>query len=500
MKAKAFARLLTGVPGLDEILDGGLIPGRAYMVRGGPGAGKTTLGLHFLSAGAAKGEKGLFVTLSEPEAKIRKNSESIGMNLEGIAFLDLSPTEEFFAKEEAYDIFAPAEVERQPMTQKIIAEIEAIQPQRVFLDALTHFRYLATDAFQFRKLALSFLHFLIERQTTVLFSSEGSVSAPDDDLQFISDGIIELFFSAEERMLEVTKMRASNFQPGRHSMQLSAKGMAVFPRLLPQAVVWNPAPEVLSTGLPELDQMLSGGLEQGTITVISGPSGVGKTTLGMQIMNTAAARGDHPLVYTFDEEVEIILRRCDGTNISARAMIERKAMRLEKVEPLQFTPDQFAHLVRREAKKYKSRLVMIDSISAFQLALRGRDLITQLHSLCKYLQSMGLTVFLIAEFEAITGQFQATDFDISYLADNIVFMRYLELRGEMRKAIGVLKKRLSDFEKTLRWFEITSAGIKVGQPLIELRGILSGIPEWVELSPKREELNHAGSDLDSHGK
>jgi circadian clock protein KaiC len=500
MKAKASDRLLTGVAGLDEILDGGFIPGRAYMVRGGPGAGKTTLGLHFLTAGVAHGEKGLFITLAEPEAKIRQNAASIGLQLDGIDFLDLSPTEEFFAKEEAYDIFSPAEVERQPMTQKIIAQIEAIQPQRVFLDALTHFRYLATDAFQFRKLALSFLHFLIEQQTTVLFTSEGSASAPDDDLQFISDGIIELFFSTEERMLEVTKMRASSFQSGQHSMQLSATGMAVFPRLLPKSVVWKPGVEMISSGVPELDQLLNGGLEQGTVTVISGPSGVGKTTLGMQIMNTAAARGDYPLVYTFDEEVEIILRRCDATSIPARAMIKRDAMRLEKVEPLQFTPDQFAHLIRRDVKKHKSRLVMIDSISAYQLALRGRDLITQLHSLCKYLQGMDLTVFLIAEFESITGQFQATDFNISYLADNIIFMRYLELKGEMRKAIGVLKKRLSDFEKTLRWFEITSAGIKIGKPLLELRGILSGIPEWVESSSKSEELNHAGTDLDSHGK
>lgn len=499
MKAQAFNRLLTGVAGLDEILDGGFVPGRAYMVRGGPGTGKTTLGLHFLTAGAANGEKGLFITLAEPEAKIRKDAESIGLNLDGIVFLDLSPTQEFFAKEEAYDIFAPAEVERQPMTQKIIDQIEASQPQRVFLDALTHFRYLSIDAFQFRKLALSFLHFLIERQMTVLFSSEGSVSAPDDDLQFISDGIIELFFSTEERILEVTKMRASSFQSGHHSMQLSATGMAVFPRLLPKAVVWPAVAEIISSGLPELDQLLHGGLEQGTVTVISGPSGVGKTTLGMQIMTEAAVKGDFPLVYTFDEEVEIILRRCDGTKISARAEMERDALRLEKVEPLQYTPDQFAHLVRREMKKHKSRLVMIDSISAYQLALRGRDLITQLHSLCKYLQGMGLTVILIAEFEAITGQFQATDFNISYLADNIIFLRYLELKGEMRKAIGVLKKRLSDFEKTLRWFAITREGIKIGKPLIELRGILSGIPEWVESSPKREELNHAGTDLDSHG-
>lgn len=484
MKTKAFARLLTGVAGLDEVLDGGLIPGRAYMVRGGPGVGKTTLGLHYLTAGAANGEKGLFITLAEPEVEIRKNAESIGLNLDGIAFLDLSPTQEFFAKEEAYDIFSPAEVELQPMTQKIIAQIEAIKPRRVFLDALTHFRYLTAEALQFRKQALSFLHFLIDQKATVVFTSEGSASAPDDDLQFISDGIIELFFSPEERMLKVTKIRGSGFQNGHHSMQLSAKGMEVFPRLLPEAVGWKQVVEMIPSGVPELDQLLNGGLEQGTITVISGPSGVGKTTLGMQIMSEAAARGDCPLVYTFDEEVEIILRRCEGTNIPARAMKEREALRLEKVEPLKFTPDQFAHLVRAEVREHKSRLVMIDSISAYQLSLRGRDLVTQLHALCKYLQGMGLTVILIAEFESITGQFQATDFSISYLADNIIFMRYLELKGEMRKAIGVLKKRLSDFEKTLRWFEITRHGIKIGKPLIEVRGILSGLPEWIESSPK----------------
>ncbi|MDH7475352.1 MAG: ATPase domain-containing protein, partial [Anaerolineae bacterium] len=194
-------RLSTGIVGLDEVLHGGFTPGRAYLVRGGPGTGKTTLGLHFLTAGSANGEKVLFITLGEPEAMIRQNAESLGFDLSGIAFLDLSPTPEFFAQVETYDIFSPAEVEREPTTRKIVEQVERLKPSRVFIDAMTQFRYLAADPYQYRKQVLSFLRFLVERDTTVLFTSEGSAEAPDADLQFLSDGIIHLEYAPEGRTL-----------------------------------------------------------------------------------------------------------------------------------------------------------------------------------------------------------------------------------------------------------------------------------------------------------
>jgi circadian clock protein KaiC len=135
--------------------------------------------------------------------------------------------------------------------------------------------------------------------------------------------------------------------------------------------------------------------------------------------------------------------------------------------------------VRSAVEEQKARIVMIDSVSGYRLSMRGQDLVTQLHALTKYLQNMGVAVVLPVETAQLTGDFRVTDYEISYLADNIIFLRYLEIDGELRKAIGVLKKRLSNFEKTLREFEITGDGIKIGQPLSNLRGILTGTPTWI---------------------
>lgn len=473
-----FGRLSTGVSGLDEILYGGLIPRRSYLVRGGPGCGKTTLGMHFLAAGVAEDERCLFISLGETEREIRENAETVGFDLHNIHFLDLSPDPHFFTHMESYDIFSPAEVEREPITQSIIEKVETLQPQRVFLDAMTQFRFLSPDAFQFRKQVLSFLYFLIKQGATVLFTSEGSETNPDDDLQFMSDGVIHLHFSSDERSVSVSKFRGSDFRSGRHSMQLTEQGMRVFPRLLPEMHRKEFRSETLSSGVPELDELLHGGLERGTITIISGPSGVGKSTLGLQFMKEAAGRGEHSVVYIFEEWQETLLRRCEAVNIPVHSMIERGTLSVVQVEPLHFTPDQFASMVRNAVEQQGSSIVMIDSVSGYRLSLRGGDLVAHLHALCKYLQNMGVAVLLINEVEAITGEFKVTEAGVSYLADSIIFLRYLEIQGELRKAIGVLKKRLSDFERSVREIKVTQYGIKVGKPLTELRGILTGRVEW----------------------
>lgn len=471
-------RLSTGIPGLDEILSGGLLPGRAYLVRGGPGSGKTTLGMHFLSA-AAPEEAPLFITLTEPVAQLQNNAERLGIDMRHVQFLDLSPSPQFFTQVETYDIFSPAEVERAPTARKITEMVERLKPQRVFLDAMTQFRYLAGDAYQFRQQVLSFLHFLKERNITLLFTSEASPETPDEDLQFMADGIIHLRVAAGIRFLEVTKFRGSNFASGAHTCKLGATGMQVFPRLLPDVMREQLSTEQISSGVPELDALLHGGIERGTITMLCGPSGVGKTTLGLQFMKEAAARGERSVVYSFEEEVDIILERCEAVNIPARRMTAAGTLQIVKIEPLQYTADEFARLVRRDVQEHGTRLVMIDSIAGYRLSLHGEDLEAQLYALSKYLQHHNVTVLLVVESAEITGDFRVTDAHISYLGDNIIFIRYLEIRGEMRKAIGVLKKRLSDFERTLREIEMTSQGIKVGKPLSDLRGILSGTPEWI---------------------
>ncbi len=471
-----------GISGLDEVLHGGLIRQRAYLVRGGPGTGKTTLGLHFLQTGVAQGETVLLITLESSEAQLHADAEAQGLDVSGITFLDLSPGREFFAENQSYDLFSPADVERDPTTRRIIETIERERPARVFVDAITAMGYLAPDAFQFRKQVLSFLRYLVEHGATVLMSSEPTGSVPDDDLRFMADGIIEVEVSPDHgtlrRSLGVTKLRGSDFAGGRHALRLTDHGVVVFPRLVPGRYERAFDPEIVPSGIAELDAMMGGGIERGTITIVSGPSGVGKTTLGTQFLAEAATRGERSTLYTFEEQEETLLHRCSAIGMPVRDMVDAGMLSVVSVEPLRFSPAEFALLVREEVEERGARLIMIDGISGYRLTLAGDDLLTHLHALGRYLKNMGATVLLINEVEGITGEFHATDIGASYLSDNLIFLRYLEIEGELRKAIGVLKKRLGDFGKTLREMTITDCGIVVGEPLTGLRGILTGTPEW----------------------
>jgi circadian clock protein KaiC len=473
-------RISTGIAGLDEVLSGGLIAEQTYLITGQPGSGKTTLGFHFLSTGMSLGETSLLISFSESAARLCRNAKLMNIDLDGVEILDLSTTEDFFIQDQKYDIFSPSEVEKAPVTKKLIEAIETIKPQRIFLDAITQFRYLTADIFQFRQQVQSFLRFVVERKITLLFTSEGSDRHPDDDLQFMSDGIIELHTSINKRGLQVNKFRGSNFAKGHHDLQLSDRGMLVYPILIPESYQREAPLESISAGIPEIDELLNGGIERGTATILSGPSGVGKSSFGMQFMKEAAGRGERSILYAFEEAEDTILRRCESINIPAHTMIERGTLSIVTIEPLKYTPHQFVHLVRTEVEHNNARIVMLDSTSGYRLSMEGGDLIRHLHSLCQYLKNMGVTVILVNETHAIAGvEFNVTEIGLSYLADNLIFLRYLEVNGELRKAIGVLKKRVSDFERTLREFKITKYGIKVGEPLSQLRGILSGIPESV---------------------
>jgi circadian clock protein KaiC len=481
-------RVSTGVPGLDEVLDGGLVAGRSYLVRGAPGSGKTVLGFHFLTEGVAAGERALFVNLEEDEADARANAASLGFDLGAVDVLDLSPSSEFFAEDRSYSVFASDEVESDDVTERIADRVADVGPDRVFVDPVTQFRYLTSDDYQFRKQVISFMRFLEEQDATVMFTSQGGVDSSDLDLQFVSDGIVELAHDGDSRRISVPKFRGSDKQSGDHGLVIRGDGLHVYPQLVPGEHRAGFTTEPIGSGIDELDDLLGGGLERGTISVVSGPTGVGKTTTGTQFLAEAARRGERSAVYLLEESAATFRHRSEAVGIPVEEMEAEGTLAVETVEPLALPPEEFASRVRHEVETNDTRVVMLDGVRGYRVSLQGEreELVRKLHALGRYLKNMGVTVVFVDEIDAVTGEFRATNAGISYLADNVVYLRYLEIGGELRKVIGVLKKRVGDFERTLREFQITGDGIVVGDPLTGLRGVLRGDPEFVDSEARND--------------
>ncbi|PSP37162.1 recombinase RecA [Halobacteriales archaeon QH_2_66_30] len=475
-------RLSTGIRGLDEILDGGLIPARSYVLRGRAGSGKTIIGFHVLAAGIAEGERVLFINLEEDLDDLQANAAALGFDTDAIEFLDLSPTADVFTEDQSYEVFEAAEVEQQPLTEEIVETVTEVDPDRVVVDPLTQLRYLTSGDYQFRKQLVGFMRFLKGQGATVVFTVQDTADLPTDDIEFITDGTILLEAGRHGRTIQVPKFRGSATRDGEHAYRITDGGMEVYPALQPGPHGADTNREDVPSGVPGIDKLLNGGLARGTVSIISGPTGVGKTTLGTQFMKEAAGRGERSVIYLFEENEGTFRSRSNAVNIPVDDMIERGTLQVREVEALERSPQEFGRMVREDVEDEDAEIVMVDGIAGYRLTLRGADdaMLQRMHALGRYLNNMGVTTIFVDETKNITGEFNATQENISYLADNIVFLRHLELQGELRKAIGVLKKRTSDFERTLREFEITERGITVGEPFTRMRGILSGTPEMVD--------------------
>jgi circadian clock protein KaiC len=472
-------RVGTGIPEADKILGGGLRPGSATLVRGSPGAGKTIFGLHFLTAAQNTETTRLYINLGEPTPYLRETAADFGLDTEQIAFLDLSPSGEQFQGDSSYDLFHAGEVETPGLVSAIRDEVEAHDPDRVVIDPITELRHLAPDERQFRTQVLGLLDFLKGEGATVLLTSQAAPSIPDDDLQFLVDTVIDLDVDCGHRTLQVPKFRGASAQQGPHTVTITDDGMHVWSTLDPTQYHRNGDREQLSSGITELDALLGGGLPTGTITFLSGPTGVGKTTTGLQFVKAAAANGKRSVIYSFEESQQTILERAAAVDIPIDEMIESDTVVLEEIAPDELTLDEFTNRIRTEVGERSAEIVMIDGVSGYERAFRntGDEATAELVKIGRYLRNMNVTGLVTNEVHQITGEFRATEQEVSHLADNIMILRHVEHEGELQKVIGVLKMRTNDFEKTLRQFDITADGLAVGDPLSDLRGILTGTPQ-----------------------
>ena len=475
---------LTGIPGLDDILRGGLTPDRLYLVEGVPGSGKTTLALDFLRAGVRNGETVLYVTLSETAQELAAVGASHGWDLAGINIHEMAPAEGVLASQEQYTLFHPTEVELGEATETILDEVGRLQPSRVVFDSLSEIRLLAGTALRYRRQILALKRYFAGRRCTVLLLDDLTSTERDLQVQSIAHGVVTLEhlhpeYGAERRRLRVVKYRGVAFRGGYHDYNIVRGGLAVFPRLV-AAEHRRAAPgATLSSGVAALDRLLGGGIDFGTSTLLVGQPGTGKSSLSTQFVACHTAAGGRAAMFVFDESVESLLARARALGQDLDAPMEDGRLQLQQVDPAELSPGEFAWRLRCAVEEQGVRLIVIDSLNGYLNAMPGEEFLTvQLHELLAYLAQNGVATLLLSAQQGLVGAGAQSPVDASYLADSVVLLRYFEASGEVHQAISVIKKRSGAHERSIRELRLTEAGIEVGAPLRHFRGVLTGTPSF----------------------
>jgi circadian clock protein KaiC len=479
----------TGIPGLDDVLSGGLPSHQLCLVEGSPGTGKTTLALQFLLAGRARGETLLYVTLSETRRELLAVGRSHGWSLDGIHIHEMEPLEESLAPEQQITLFHPSELELSETTSKVLRMVEEIQPARVVFDSLSEMRLLAQSSLRFRRHILGLKQFFAGRQTTVLLLDD--LTGPEDDrqLQSIAHGVIRLEhlateYGAERRRLRVLKMRATEFRGGLHDFVIRRGGLDVFPRLIAAEHHSEFEEREASSGIASLDLLLGGGLPFGTSTLLVGPAGTGKSTICLGFCVAAAARGERSALFLFDETEALLKIRARKLNLPLEPHIANGLITVRQIEPAELSPGEFASAVRRavegeDGAGSPARLVLIDSLNGYLNSMsEEKQLMPQLHELFKYTSHKGVLLLVTLSQAGMGGTLVRSPVDSTYLADNVVMFRNFEAFGELRRAIAVTKKRSGEHELTLRELRMSSRGISISEPLHEFQGVLTGVPTY----------------------
>jgi circadian clock protein KaiC len=472
----------TGVAGLDDVLGGGLTPGRLYLIEGTPGAGKTTIALQFLIEGAARGESVLYVTLSETETELKGVAVSHGWSLDGIHMREMLPTQESLQPDEQYTMFHPSEVELSETTHKILVDVDKLKPTRVVFDSLSELRLLAGNSLRYRRQILALKQFFAGRDCSVLMLDDMTSTQHDLQVQSIAHAVLRLEqlnsdYGSARRRLMVVKYRGRDFRGGFHDYKIVRGGLVVFPRLVAAEHAANESREKLASGIAALDELLGGGLEKGTSTLFVGAPGTGKSSVAVQFALAAARRGECAALFIFDESIRTLLTRCAGMGMDLKPHIDSGRIRVRQVDPAELSPGELVHDIRTAVTENKARVVVIDSLNGYLNAMPNEQfLIIQLHELLTFLGQSGVATLLIGAQHGLIGMQMQTPVDASYLADAVVILRYFEAGGMVRQAISVLKKRGGAHERSIRDFSLSNAGIHVGQPLKQFRGILTGVP------------------------
>jgi len=473
----------SGVPGLDTILAGGLTRDRLYLIEGEPGTGKTTLALQFLNQGVRCGESVLYITLAETSVELRAVARSHGWDMGGIHIEEIIPDENILDPDQQYTIFHPSEIELGTTTRRILAAVDQYQPSRVALDSLSELQLLAESPLRYRRQVLALKQYLASRSCTTIFLDDRTALSTDLQVRSVAHGVITLemldqAYGSERRRLRVVKYRGIAFHGGAHDYKIVRGGLQVYPRLVAAHSRVNQRRRQLSSGVAGLDALLGGGLEEGMSTLISGPPGTGKSTLAAQFVYAASARREPCAMFLFEEARNNMLNRCSQLGMELNAAMDDGLLTIQQIDPAELAPGQFSQAVV-DAVERGARVVVIDSLNGYLNAVPDeRFLTTYLHELLTYLGQRGVVTLIVGVQQGMIGTGMTTSVDASYIADNVIMLRYFEADSAVQQAISVFKKRGSAHERTIRRFQVGADGIVVGPVLTGFHGILTGVPTY----------------------
>lgn len=475
----------TGVAGLDEILAGGLSHGRLFLLEGSPGTGKTTIATQFLMAGAQKGERVLYITLSETEEELRAGAASHGWEFpDTFEVFELVPPESLLDEEQQQSLLYSSDLELGETTKRIFEAFEAIKPSRVVLDSLSEIRLLAQSSLRYRRQILSLKHYFSRHDATVLMLDDLTADALDKTVHSVAHAVIRLeelspTYGSERRRMRVLKYRGRRYRGGYHDFVIDTGGVRAFPRLVSAEHRVNFLRGTVPIDNAALNGLLGGGFERGASTLVLGPAGTGKSLLTLSIVQSAIKRGERAAMFIFDEELGLLFERAKGLGIDLQAMVDSGHLIIEQIDAAELTPGEFSERVRICVEKHKAQTVVIDSLNGYQAAMpEEQALILHMHELLQYLNRQGVMTFLTVAQHGLVGDMKSP-VDVTYLADTVVLLRYFEARGRVRRAISVVKKRTGHHEDTIREFMIGPSGITLGEPLVAFQGVLRGVPMLV---------------------
>lgn len=491
-------RISTGSGGLDEILGGGVDPRRMYLYEGRPGTGKTTLALQFLLDGARRGERALYISLSETERELELVAHRHGWSLDGIDIFELVPPETTLDPSQELTILQPAEMELGETSRLIFDKVDDVDPARVVVDSLSELRLLAQSPLRYRRQVLALKHFFSSRNCTVILLDDLTAHEKDLQLHSIAHGVVLLeqtaiAYGAERRRLRVVKMRGIPFKGGFHDFTIERGGLKIYPRLVAAEHHKDFIGDFVPSGNAELDKLLGGGLERGTNALLIGSAGVGKSSIAVTYAIAAAQRGERTTIFAFDEGKGTIRARARTLGLPFDDALDRGQIRLHQIDPAELAPGEFAHRVRDAVERDNTRIVIIDSLNGYLNSMPDEQfLVLQMHELLTYLSQLGVLTLLVLAQHGLVGPME-TPLDISYLSDAVLMLRYFEYDGTVRRALSVVKKRSGQHEHTIREFRLTHGGVRLGPPLKGFTGVFSGTPVYTgEKAPLLPENGRTG--------